>query len=333
MAVKYQDYYEILGLKRDASEKEIKAAYRKLARKWHPDLHTEKDKKEEAEVKFKKINEANEVLSDPEKRAKYDLLGSNWNNGQDFQGSQNRSGNQYYSSSGDFDPNGFSDFFESLFGQRSSRSNTRHNSNFRDSAMSGQDIEGEVELNIEEAYQGAKKSIRLRVARLCSECRGSGISQNSICRSCAGTGSMSDPKTIEVKIPAGVIDGSSIRLRNQGGEGSGGGPRGDLYLKVRILPHAEYKLNGRDIEYELLLYPEQAVLGDKVSVPTLDGPVKMNVPAGTRNATTLRLKGKGFPLKEGDRGDQYVKIKIDIPANMSEEEKGLYQKILDIRKK
>ena len=330
MAVTFRDYYETLGVPRDADEKKIKAAYRKLARKWHPDLHTGKDK-ERAEEKFKEINEAYEVLSDPDKRAKYDRLGSNWRNGDQFDPGD--MGSTYYYS-GDFNPadfQGFSDFFASIFG--SSKPGYRGTSTFYDGPMRGQDIESEIELTLEEAYHGGNKSLRLSTGKVCGECNGRGIVGRTICTTCGGTGSVSALRNIEVKITAGVKEGSTIRLKGQGGEGSGGGPSGDLYLKVRLLPHAQFTVEGKDIEYPLNLRPDQAVLGDKVMVPTLDGSVRVTIPPGTPAGRRLRLKGKGLPGRQGDNGDQYVKININIATDIKEEEKELYRQIRAIYEK
>jgi len=328
MGVAFQDYYEILGVDRKATEKEIKSAYRKLARKWHPDLHTGKEK-EAAEEKFKRLNEAYEVLSDPEKRAKYDRLGANWRAGQDFQPPPDMDGFEFYTTTGGR-ADGFSDFFEILFGGLGPFGRTARTT-YRRGPVRGQDMESELELTLEEAYRGGEKSLQLSGREVCPVCGGTGIGQNNFCGRCGGTGQVSNVKTLAVKIPPGVHDGSRIRLKGQGGEGYHGGGRGDLYLKVRILPHPVYKVQGNDLETELTLRPEQAVLGDRVSVPTLDGPVNMKVPPGTRAGKRLRLKGKGMPAKEG-RGDEYVRIRIDIPEPLTAAEEELYRQLAALRK-
>ncbi len=332
MAVHYQDYYKILGVKRNASEKEIKSAYRKLARKWHPDLHTGK-KKNEAEEKIKKINEAYEVLSDPKKREKYDRLGSNWREGDNFQAPPDMDGVHFYTSS-DFDIGdlgGFSDFFETLFGSR--QAGSRRQAGAYNAPLRGQDIESDIELTLEEAYKGVTRAIRLSLSSVCPECHGRGMINRNFCSRCGGTGNIPEEKSLEVKVPAGIYEGNRIRLKGQGGEGIAGGQKGDLYLKVHILPHPVFTVKGRDIENEIILRPEQAVIGDKVTVPTLDNNVVMTVPSGSHTGQKLRLKGKGLPLKEGGRGDQYVRLKIDIPGDLSEEEKKLYRRLKDIREK
>lgn len=336
MAVPYQDYYEILGVPRSATEKEIKAAYRRLARKWHPDLHTGKAKKE-AEEKFKQINEAYEVLSDPEKRARYDRLGSGWRAGQDFEPPPDfeevfrfsTPGDGYGGRRGGF-KTGFSDFFDLLFGGFGVPGAGRPGA-AAPGPVRGEDAESEIELTLEEAYRGGTKTLQLSVAKVCPDCAGAGVKGRGFCPRCGGTGALSEAKTLEVKIPPGVHEGSRIRLKGQGGEGLGGGPRGDLYLKVRLLPHPVFAVRGNDVETEITLAPDQAVLGDRVSVPTLDGPVTVTVPPGSRAGTRLRLRGKGLPAKEGGRGDQYVRIVIDVPAAASAEEERLYRRLREIR--
>lgn len=326
MKVKYQDYYQILGVNRNATEKEIKTAYRKLARKYHPDLFAGKEKKE-AEEKFKQINEANEVLSDPEKRAKYDRLGTDWQAGQDFQPSSDMEGIRFYTTDDINLESGFSEFFESLFGgdfpfRRATATTRRHKRTTR-----GQDIESEINLTLEEAYRGTEKSLQISSQEICDVCGGTGRIRRSFCSRCGGTGTILATKTLKVKIPPGVLEDSRIRLKGQGGEGSSDGVRGDLYLKVHFLPHPVFKVKGSDLETEIVLLPEQAVFGSKVTAPTLDGDVVMTVPPETHTGSKLRLKGKGLPRKEGGRGDEYVRIVIDIPRHLTSKEKKLYQQL------
>ena len=334
MAVKFRDYYEILGVPRDADAKKIKSAYRKLARQWHPDLHSGAEK-ERAEEKFKEINEAYEVLSDSDKRGKYDRLGSNWRNGDSFD--PGNMGGTYYHSNGDFseaDLHGFSDFFASIFGGGGRGGSSRWSGNFNTGPQRGQDSEYQLELSLEEAYHGGVKSLRVSSGSPCTACGGRGISGANICSSCGGTGSIPESRTIEVKIPAGVHEASTIRLKGQGGQGSGSGPRGDLYLKVVLKPHPVYKVKGQDLEMELVLGPDQAVLGDKVTVSTLERSVVLTIPAGTRSGQRLRLKGKGLRGRKGEAdGDQYVRIKIDLGSAMSDEEKDLYRKIRELHER
>ena len=326
MSVTFQDYYETLGVKRDATDKEIKAAYRKLARKWHPDLNSGKEK-EASEEKFKQINEAYEVLSDPEKRSKYDRLGANWRGGQDFRPPPDMDGFNFHSGGGGGD---FSDFFEMLFGGGGSPFG-RGGRSCRRGPMRGKDVESEIELTLEDAYRGGEKSFQMSNREACPVCGGTGHNQDTFCNGCGGTGVKAGIKTLAVKIPSGMQDGSRIRLKGQGGEGMQGGPRGDLFLKVRLAAHPVYKLVGNDLETEITVRPEQAVLGDKVNVSTMDGQVTMKVPAAARSGMRLRLRGKGWPVKDG-RGDHYIKIKIDIPEQLSEAEEELYRQLASLRK-
>ncbi|NLZ28951.1 MAG: J domain-containing protein [Firmicutes bacterium] len=334
MAAKFQDYYEILGIDRDASDKEIKSAYRQLARKWHPDMHPQGDK-EKVEKKFKRINEAYEVLKDPEKRSRYDHLGSRWKDGQDFQPPPDMDGFHFYTSQDfgghdfgghDFGGGGFSDFFEMLFG-RAAAGRSRGGQG----KIQGENLESELKLTIEEAYRGTVKTIRLTGSRGCPECGGAAILGGRYCPRCGGTGVLPEDKTIDIRVPAGVRKGSRIRLKGQGGEGLGGGARGDLLLKIDILPHPLFQLKGNDVESELRLRPEQAVLGDRVPVQTLDGRVNVVVPAGSRYGKKLRLRGKGFPDKQKKRGNHYVRLVIDLPHNLTDEEKKLYRQLRDLR--
>lgn len=334
MPVKYRDYYEILGVKRDASEEEIKKAYRKLARKYHPDIN----KDPEAENRFKEINEAHEVLSDPEKRKRYDTLGSNWHTGQDFTPPPGWENAQFHFGRGDgprgFEfhsfggGSGFSDFFEALFGgggfenlfesQAGTRSRTRSRPfthNHAQPASTGQDAEVDLEISLEDAYHGTQKSIALHVQE--PDEQGRWISKR---------------KHIDVKIPAGTRDGTRIRLRGQGGKGSHGGPDGDLYIKIRLAKHPLFRVEDFNLEADLPITPWEAALGANVQASTLDGRVTVHIPAGSNSGQRLRLKGKGLPMKGGKRGDQYLRLQIAVPNTLSAEEKELYQKLAHISK-
>lgn len=335
MVTQFRDYYQILDVDRKSTNKEISAAYRKLARQWHPDLHPA-DKKNEAEEKFKEINEAYEVLKDSEKRAKYDRLGSQWKEGEEFDNrwqKQHRSENEgvhFYSNGED---GGFSEFFKQYFGGGVGgfeSGSTGFGGASSQGAVRGHDIESEIELTLEEAYHGVAKSLRLDGSAVCSSCRGTGIQGRSFCPQCGGTGSIKKEKILEVKIPPGVKDGSRIRLKEQGGESLGGAPRGDLYLKVRLQPHPLFHLQGADVETKVVLRPGQAVLGSKVSIPTLDGEVRLTVPPNSFSGTRLRLRGKGFSRKGGGRGDQYARLVIDVPPDLTVEQKELYRRLEEL---
>ena len=326
MAARYKDYYEILGVDRKATDQEIKSAYRKAARKHHPDLHAKSDKSAEEE-KFKEVNEAYAALGNPEKRAQYDKLGENMRSGQEWQSASDM-GNQASRSWDQASPDGFSEFFESLFGRSMS-------GDFRDGSrqarsMRGPNLESDLELTLEEAYHGGLKTLQFSVLGVCPTCRGAGSAGRKICQSCAGAGSKSSVKSLDVKIPAMIREGSKIRLKGQGGEGSANGEQGDLLLTVRILPNACFTLKGNNLETMVKIRPEQAVLGCQVTVPTMDGDVLLTVPPMFHNGHKLRLRSKGWPGKDGKRGDEYVTIIIDIPRSLNAEQQRIYQHLADL---
>lgn len=327
MAVKFRDYYEILGVGRAATADEIRKAYRKLARKHHPDVNPNDSA---AEERFKEISEAYDVLSDAEKRAKYDRLGENWKAGSDFTpppGWGARGGGGYVDLDDMFGargagPTGFSDFFESLFGGRRGQ---RAGGGF---SMRGSDVEAEITLSLEDAHRGARRSLTMKVAEPCAACGGSGIQGSAPCPTCRGTGSVPRPKTIEVNIPPGARDGSVIRLSGQGEPGVGGGPAGDLYLKVSLQPHPRLAVVGEaDVQVELPIAPWEAVLGAKVTVTLLDGPVEVSVPARSQGGQRLRLRGQGLKRRKGPRGDAFVKLKIVVPTTPTDQELELLERL------
>lgn len=306
MGATYKDYYEILGVSRKASDAEIKTAYRKAARKHHPDLHA-KSEKSAAEEKFKEINEAYAVLGDAEKRAQYDRLGENLHSGQEWQPTPDMGG--FGSSSWhSVDSEGFSDFFESLFGR--ARTGDLHGGFRQTRNIRGEDLESELELTLEEAYHGGQKQLQFSVQ----------------------TGSRTVSRTLDVKIPAFVRDKSKIRLKGQGGEGSASGMAGDLLLTVKILPNDKFALIGNCLETSIRIRPEQAVLGSQVPVPTIDGQVMITIPPMTHNGQKLRLRSKGWQGKDGIRGDLYVQVMIDIPRTMSPAEKEIYERLAELKK-
>ncbi len=321
--MKFRDYYEILGIARNASEKEIKTAFRRLARKYHPDLHTGEEKKK-AEEKFKELNEANEVLSDPEKRKKYDQLGADWQQGMDFTPPPGY-GEVHFD---DRNMGGFSDFFQTIFGGmgggfRSQRTRPTW-------PQPGNDIEADIQLTLEEAYQGGKRVIRLSSSEVCSSCLGTGMKGKNLCPSCGGQGFMVKPKEIEVRIPPGAREGSRLRLKGQGESGLRGGQSGSLFLRIRIVPHPVFSLSGNDITIETPVYPWEAAIGTKIDVPTLDKEVTVKIPPESQEGQKLRLKGKGFPGKGGGRGDQYIKLKIINPSKIDKKERRLFEQMAKI---
>lgn len=339
MAVKFRDYYEVLGVARTASADEIKQAYRKLARKYHPDVNPS-DKT--AEEKFKELNEAYEVLSDSEKRKRYDQLGANWKAGADFTPPPGwTNGEGYEGGRGGFDysevfgggprasgAGGFSDFFESFFGGARGGRGARAGAGF---AMRGSDVEAEINLTLEEAHRGVTRTLSFEATERCPDCGGTGTKDNKACPTCRGAGAIRRPKSLEVNIPAGVRDGSVIRLAGQGEAGAGNAQAGDLFLRVRLKPHSLFRLvGGDDLEVELPVAPWEAALGARVSVPTLDAPVEMTIPAGTQGGQRLRLRGQGLNRRgaqPASRGDEYVKIKLVIPPKLTPKEKELFEKL------
>ncbi|MFZ0944044.1 MAG: J domain-containing protein [Syntrophobacteraceae bacterium] len=318
MAVTYRDYYEILGIKRGASQDEVQRAYRKLARKYHPDV----SKASNAEEKFKEINEAHEVLKDPEKRKMYDQLGQNWRSGQDFRpppgwetqfdfgrGGARQAGQQWGGAGG------FSDFFEELFG----------GSGFRQThggmgpegfgrgtvwRQAGADQETTIRISLEEAFRGGSKPIILQSQVINPQ------GQLDV-----------QERRYDVKIPPGVLPGQRIRLTGQGGEGTGGGPRGDLYLKVEIEPHPVFTLKGHDLHMEVPVSPWEAVLGSEVRLSTITGNIDLKISPGTQSGQKLRLRGKGMPNSKGTPGDLYATVVVKIPVHPSEKERELFEEL------
>ena len=310
MAVQFRDYYETLGVSKTATEDEIRTAFRKLARKYHPDVA--KDKKT-AEEKFKQINEAYEVLSDPEKRNKYDQLGANWNQPGGFQpppnwGGQPEGGYQQWGGDGggvqfEFGGTGFSDFFEAFFGGGRGRSAFGGFGGRQATVERGADVEADILVTLEEALQGSKRTVSLRRS-----------GSNKI-------------ETYQVKIPRGVHEGQRIRLAGQGEAGARGGKSGDLFLRVRLAKHPDFTVEGSDLIHEDKISPWQAVLGAELKVPTLEGTVRLKVPAGTQGGQRFRLRERGLPSAAGKRGDLYVVVQMQIPKKLSEREREIWTQL------
>lgn len=313
MSVSFKDYYKLLDVSKAASQDEIAKAFKKKARKFHPDLNPNDP---EAETRFKEINEAYEVLKDPEKRKLYDSLGPNWQHGQNFQPPPGFEGRfRGFSSAGPhFESGGFSDFFETIFGGRFGEDQGFHGDpfgrgRFGPRQAKGRDAEVNMELPLEDAYRGGSRTISFQ-------------------EQVVGPDGMPrmETKSLQVNIPAGMKNGSRIRLAGQGAPGLRNGHPGDLYLKIRIAPHSQFKLEGNSIVYDLRLAPWEATLGAKVRVPTLEGHVEMNIPAGTSSGRKLRLRGKGLG-KGADKGDQLIRVLISVPEKLSEKERGLWEEM------
>ena len=344
MAVEFKDYYRILGVDRNADDKAIKSAYRKLARKHHPDV----SKGAGAAEKFKEINEAYEVLSDPEKRRRYDSLGPDWQ--RYAQGPAGHPGGGF---PGGFhveygnadDAGGFSDFFRTIFGDLGVRMGGgrggRQTVDFEGiedllgrgggrGRRPGGDVQATVDITLEEAFAGARKSLSLETEEPCPVCHGSGNVDGKPCSTCHGSGWQRSRRQIEVKIPAGVRTGQRVRVH---GEGAGAAEaRGDLYLIVNVAPHPLFERKGDDLHLELPVTMPEAALGASVEVPTLRGRVSMKIPAGTSSGRTFRLPGYGLPrVKAGGAGDQLVRAKIVVPSNLTAEERELYTKLKSLR--
>ena len=320
MALEFKDYYQVLGVTPRATDEEIKKAFRSLARKYHPDVA--KDKKS-AEEKFKEINEANEVLSNPESRRKFDQLGADWKTAAQARPRPSHGGGRsagWGARGGEnefqFEGTGFSDFFEQFFGGRAGQA--RENSPFDGqdfangharppAALRGQDIQGDILITLDEVLKGAVRAISVR-------------------RTNAQTG-REETETYQVRIPKGVQAGQSIRVAGKGGEGANGGSAGDIYLRVRYAQHPDWQVRGTDLMGQLELAPWEAVLGATVPVPTLEGSVSVKVPAGFQQGQKLRVRGKGLPAGGAKRGDLYVEASIQIPARIDKEEEHLWQEL------
>ena len=310
-----RDYYEVLGVDKNASEDEIKRAYKKLARKYHPDMNPG-DK--EAEEKFKEINEANEVLSDPEKKASYDQFG--------FAGTDpNYGAGQGGGFGGGFDFGDLGDIFGSFFGGGFGGQQQRRNGPQR-----GESIRVSVSLSFTEAAFGCEKELTVERMEQCTTCKGSGCAPGTtpeVCPDCHGGGFTRKRKTIKVSIPAGIDHGQTISLRGQGHAGKNGGPAGDLLVTVMVQPHDVFRRDGTAVFCEAPITFTQAVLGAELEIPTIDGKVKYTIPEGTQTGTVFRLKGKGIPVLNGrGRGDQYVTVTIETPRNLNREQKDALRK-------
>lgn len=312
MAVQFRDYYETLGVSKTANEDEIRSAFRKLARKYHPDVA--KDKKT-AEEKFKQINEAYEVLSDPEKRRKYDQLGEHWNQPGGFQpppqwgGGQPGGGGVRWGSGEnggvefEFGGTGFSDFFEAFFGGGRGRSAFGGFGQRETMAERGNDVEADIMVTLEEALHGSTRQVSLRRA------------------------GSTKTETYQVKIPRGVREGQRIRLAGQGEASERGGKSGDLFLRVRLARHPDFSVEGSDLVHEVKIAPWQAVLGDQLIVPTLEGDARLKLPSGTQGGQRFRLRERGLPGVSGQRGDLYVVVQIALPKKLSEREREIWEQL------
>lgn len=305
MAVSYKDYYKLLGVERSTSAEEIAKAYKKLARKHHPDLNPGDSS---AEEKFKEINEAYEVLKDPEKRKLYDQLGPNWKDGQQFQGAPGYENMNFNFNGQNFGGAGFSDFFEAVFGQAARGQGGGGGrggfgpdpfGGFSSRQRRGRDVEAELSVTLEDAIKGGRRTITLTMPQ--------------------------GDRTLEVNVPAGIREGGKLRLSGQG-DSAPGGSAGDLFLRIKYEPHSLFRTEGDSIHYDLPLSPWEAVLGTKARVPTLEGEIELTIPAGTSSGRKFRLRGKGLGVG-ASRGDQMVQVQIKVPTELTSRERELWDSL------
>lgn len=322
-----KDYYKVLGITRDASQKDIKQAYRRLARKHHPDLNPG-DKS--AEARFKEINAAYEVLSDPGKRKKYDQFGDQWQYAEQFAKSGGQERVRWDFGQGgttfEYGGGGLNDILSGLFGGGGIGSRTRRG------PQRGQDVESQIEASLEEAYHGSTRVIQLETAEPCTACGSTGRVGNRVCTMCNGAGAKVIPKRLEVKIPKGVKDGSKIRIAGGGSPGYGGGGKGDLYLVVKIPPHRVFERKGDDLYTEVSVPLATAVLGGEVRLASLNGDLALKIPPETQNGRVFRLAGKGMPrLGDATFGDLLATVTVVLPTNLTEEERKLFERLRSLR--
>ncbi|MSR37425.1 MAG: J domain-containing protein [Planctomycetes bacterium] len=335
--MKFQDYYQTLGVLRTATDVEIKKAYRKLAKEWHPDRHPP-EKRAGVEQQFKAISEAYDVLSDPEKRKRFDHLGEDWRQGQDFQPkpggghgmSQEEFARMFGSrGGGGFGGGGFSDFFSQMFGDMSQGAGGARAQRGGSSVLSerGADAEAVWQLTIGNAMRGGKESVSLQVASDCLSCDGEGQVSNRVCPACGGIGSVRRPRFVDLAIPEDVREGRKLRLRGMGDPGQGGGAAGDLYLRIQLLPDDSYRMRGEDVEADFSVAPWEALFGAKIDVTLRDRTATVKVPAGSHAGEKLRLRGQGLQREDGTRGDLLLVIRLGMPKEMTDAQCELLRQI------
>lgn len=329
--MKFQDYYETLGVPRSASAADIKRAYRKLALEWHPDRHPP-DKRPAAEARFKQISEAHEVLSDPEKRKRYDALGADYRHGQDFQpppggGFRTATPEEFarmFGGRGGGGGGGFSDFFAQMFGdlfQQQARGRGQHRE-----PQGGQDVEAELPLPLGMALLGGKHAFELTASVPCEQCDGEGRIGRHTCPACGGLGQQRRRRTVDLTIPKDAYDGQVLRLRGLG-EPGGGGEAGDLLLKLDVVDDDVYRLRGDHVEADVVVAPWEALDGTKVDVQVPAGTATARIPSGTRAGTRLRLKGQGLMHRDGNRGDLFLVVRIGLPDPLTPRQQELLREL------
>jgi curved DNA-binding protein len=334
MGVEYRDYYQTLGVSRQASAEDIRKAFRRLARETHPDVAQNKTN---AEAQFKEVNEAYEVLGDPEKRKRYDALGSHWQPGADFRPPPDWAGGAWRAkaSSGQghnfefqFGHTGFSDFFEQLFGSVGGASRfeqgRRPDSSDQPPKTRGADVEADVTVSLHEVLHGSLRRISLQRKASCQTCYGTGKVNSEVCPACRGERDVLQRDKTQVRIPPGIREGQRLKLAGQGERGGGNGRNGDLLLRVLYARHPDFQVQGEHLVHELSIAPWDAVLGANVLVPALESSINIKIPPGAQHGQRLRIRGQGLPAQDGTRGDLHVVLRIQLPQKLSDRERALW---------
>ena len=319
MATTPRDFYEVLGVSRDASAEDIKKAYRRLARRYHPDLNRG-SRKTQAEKKFKELNEAHEVLSDPEIRKKYDKYGPRWQEAEAYEQARAQAGAQPGAGGGFSygESANFEDLFGSFFGRHEQAG---PQTGFRGFSSKGEDLETTVLLSPHQVLTGTSRRVELTDSVPCATCRGTGGQRHNPCPTCHGMGTKPETRTIDVKIPAGVEEGTRVRVPGKGAPGRNGGKPGNLFLNVNLVSDGVFRPIGSNLQVTLPIWPWEAALGADVLAPTLEGSVRVKIPPGSRGEGKLRLRGKGLPNPTGSRGDLIFNLQIVMPTPLSDEDR------------
>lgn len=339
--MEFKDYYQVLGVPRSATGKDVKSAYRKLARKFHPDVNPGDS---EAEKRFREINEAYEVLGNEENRKKYDELGARWKQGASggWPPGGGGAGGQavdfdlndlfaHFGAAGGGGPSGHSSFFDAFFGgMGGGQAGGFRQGGFggRSAGRTGSDVEAVAEISLEEAFRGTTRQVSLDRPTPCPTCGGRGRSETGFCPTCRGQGQVLAPRTLDVRIPAGVTDGSKIRIRNEGQPGMGGGPSGNLYLQVKLRREPGWEVKGHDLHRDLRIPLYDAVLGGEVSFQGPGGStLSLKIPPESQNGRQFRLTGQGLPRSKGAAGDLYVRLQVELPTRLTDEQRELFRRL------
>lgn len=327
--MEFQDYYDVLGVPRDASQEDVKKAYRKLALKWHPDRHPEEER-DEARNRFTRIGEAYEVLSDPEKRERYDRFGKDWQHGQDFtppSGERTMSREEFERAFGG--SAGFSDFFSEMFGDMFRRDFEGRAGRHARYQVRGADVRAELRLDVETALRGGKSRFEIPAVAACPRCAGTGMIDEHVCPTCAGLGQVRKLRAVDLRIPEDVRDGMVLRLRGLGEPADGGGESGDLHLTIRLEDDAAHRVRGADLDIDVPVAPWDAVFGTKTEVRVPTGTVTLTIPPDTPAGRRLRLRGQGFSDGRGGRGDVHAIVRHALPERLDERQRELLRQLAE----